>query len=129
MKDHAVAGHEADQLIASEVGRQDRMWGVANERADTHGNQLLHAAMAQLDAVDLRLAGIHSAFESIPAIYPPDWTGFRDYGSTVANLVVAAAFLRQEIKRRIAAGEDTTRLSRDQVKQPYTGDQPAVQEA
>lgn len=54
-------------------------------------------------------------------------TAAQDYGSDVANLAVAAAYIRQEIKRLIAHGADTTRTSRDPATQPYTGDQPAVQ--
>lgn len=126
--DFHAAAELADSLIAGEVARQDRMWGVANEHADSSKGQLQHAAMAQLEATDMKVSGIAGAFDSVPAIYPADWSGFRDYGSNVANLVVAAAFLRNEIKRRIALGEDTTRTSRP-ASQPYTGDQPAVQEA
>lgn len=121
---HLVIGKQADELIAAEVAKQDRMWGVANERADSSHGQLMHAAMAQLDALQDRIQGEPDAFEEVPPAYPDDWTGFRDYGSNVANLVVAAAYLRQEIKRRIANGEDTTRKSRDPATQPYTGDQP-----
>lgn len=124
--DHNEAGRKADDLIAAEVAKQDAMWGVANERADTSKGQLLHAGMAQLDALyDRQNHNEADPFGAPPAIYPPDWSGFRDYGSDVANLVVAVAFLRQEIKRKIANGEDTTRTSRNPATQPYTGDQPA----
>jgi hypothetical protein len=120
-----VAGERADELIATEVAGQDVMWGAANERADSSQGQLLAAGLAQLEALRVRRDGREDAFDYVPPVYPHDWSGFRDYGSDVANLVVAAAFLRQEIKRLIASGADTTRLRRDQVKQPYKADQPA----
>ena len=106
------SGDLADLLIAREIRKQDDMWGVSNERADVTGGQLMHAGMAQLDALFDRQNGEPDPFGQPPALYPTGWTGFRDYGSDVANLVVAVAFLRQEIKRKIAAGEDTTRLAR-----------------
>lgn len=118
------AGFSADYLIAAEIARQDEMWGVANERADTKDGQLMRAGIAQLDALFARQSGDTTAFDFPLWPYPEDWSGFRDYGSDVANLVVAVAFLRQEIKRKIAAGEDTTRTSR-QTSQPYLKDQPA----
>jgi len=127
MADFETAAQDADAIIAGEVARQDKMWGVANERADSTQGQLLRAGMAQLDALQLRRDGEADAFADTPTIYPADWSGFRDYGSDVANLAVAAAYIRQEIKRLIAAGADTTRTSRDPATQPYTGDQPAVQ--
>lgn len=117
------AGELADALIAREISRQDEMWGVANDRDDTKNCQLMHAGMAQLDALFDRHNGEAEPFGTAPMIFPSDWSGFRDYGSDVANLVVAVAFLRQEIKRKIAAGEETTRLAR-QASQPYLGDQP-----
>lgn len=92
-----------------------------------HEGQLLRAGLAQLEALLLRRDGEADAFGAAPNIYPADWSGFRDYGSDVANLAVAAAYIRQEIKRLIAQGADTTRTSRDPATQPYTGDQPAVQ--
>lgn len=120
------AGRKADNLIAGEVAIQDRMWGDANERADAVNNQLLKAGMAQLFLLSMKIEGTEPerALElAKAALYPPDWDGFRDYGSNVANLVVAVAFLRSEIKRRIFAGEDTTRAKRGQ---PYTNAQPYV---
>lgn len=62
---------------------------------------------------------------SLDAAYPETWDqgAFRSYGSSVANLVVAAAFLRNEIKRRVARGADTTRSKRGE---PYTTAQPAM---
>lgn len=124
------AAAKADELIANEIARQDRMWGEANERADSSKRQLMHAAMAQLDLLDLKHMGENSesAVEIVKEMtYPQDWGGFRDYGSDVANLVVASAYLRQEIKRLIANGESTHRASRNPETQPYQGsDQPAV---
>ena len=125
--DHAAAGREADKIIAGEVDRQDKMWGVANERTDSAKGQLLGAGLAQLEALYERRAGNLDAFKLPSTSYPNDWNGFRDYGSDVANLAVAAAFIRQEMKRLIASGADTTRTSRNVATQPYTGDQPAIQ--
>lgn len=126
------AGNLADNLIATEVAIQDRMWGDANERADAAGNQLMSAALAQLVLLQRKLEGDPS--EDAVAIgqefYPTDWNGFRDYGSNVANLVVAAAFLRSEIKRRILLGEDTTRAKRGEAYKgpdfPYVSSEDAA---
>ena len=125
--DHAAAGQKADEIIAKEVSGQDQMWGVANERTDANGGQLLAAGASQAYALHAKRAGQGEAFESPPPFYPSDWSGFRDYGSDVANLAVAAAVIRQEMKRLIAAGADLTRTSRNPATQPYKGDQPAVQ--
>jgi hypothetical protein len=121
------AGRKADELIAAEVAGQDKMWGVANERADSTKGQLLEAGLAQVTALHRRRLGIIGAFDDAPAIYPDDWSGFRDYGSDVANIVVGIAYLRQEAKRLIAAGADTTRTKRNPVTQPYKAEQPAGQ--
>lgn len=118
-----------DSLIAAEIGRQDRMWGETNDRADISKGQLFHAAQAQILFLDLLAAGNSkedAVMICLEQVYPPDWSGFRDYGSGIANLVVAAAYLRQEIVRRIRNGESTFRSSRDPVAQPYTADQPNV---
>lgn len=119
--DHFTAGHMADDLIASEVGIQDKMWGSSNERADALENQMPRAAMAQLDFIiqrdrkpDHKEAVILELSQEY--YYPKDWDGFRSYGSTIANLVVAAAYIRSEIKRRVMAGEDATRTKRGE---PY----------
>jgi hypothetical protein len=117
-------GERVDAMIVKEIEGQDKMWGVANERADSQNGQLLGAALAQAVAVLYRRQGTDNAFD-LQHYYPSDWSGFRSYGGDIPNLVVAAAFIRQEIKRLIAAGEDPTRLSRDRVAQPYTKDQPA----
>jgi len=122
--DITTAGHKADNLIFAEILKQDKMWGDANERADASQGQLLRAAIAQQYALLARQMGHDNAFDNPSTIYPADWSGFRDYGSDVANLVVAVAFLRQEIKRKIAAGESTERLARNTATQPYLADQP-----
>ena len=132
--DFHKAGQLADLLISREVGVQDQMWGVANERADATEGQMVRAAVAQATIVGYHDAVKHDPDEEFVSedelidgikedIYPKGWTGFRNYGSDVANLVVAAAYLRSEIKRRLAAGEDYTRTKRGE---PYRGDQPAM---
>lgn len=112
----------ADNLILGEISRQDRMWGETNERADISQGQLYYAAMAQIDLVHSKEIG-YPAGEALDnareEFFPSDWGGFRDYGSDVANLVVAAAYLRQEIVRRIRNGESTFRAPRDTATQPY----------
>lgn len=123
------AGVKADELIAGEITRQDKMWGAANERADSTKGQLFDAGLSQALALKQRQLGVPDAFDRPGPFYPVDWSGFRDYGSDVANIVVVIAFLRQEVKRKIANGEDTTRKSRNVEAQPYSGDQPYVQPA
>jgi hypothetical protein len=112
-----------DELLSAELAKQNQMWGRTNERADTSQGQLFHAGIAQIDALFDRQEGIEDAFSEPPAVYPEDWSGFRDYGSDIANIVVAVAFFTQEIKRKLLAGEDYTRLARgaDQVYRPETG--------
>jgi hypothetical protein len=124
----ADAAERADLIIASEVSIQDKMWGDANERADAMKGQLLLAGHAQLSAIRLVLEMPMEDRKEIFAhvgdrYYPKGWTGFRDYGSDIANLAVAAAYIRNEIKRRILKGESTERTSRPK-DQPYVGDQP-----
>lgn len=122
----------ADQLIAAEIAKQDGMWGETNERADASKSQILRAATAQCVALSLSQnfaalwPGGNRAEQRVEAFnkakhdfYPTDWSGFRDYGSDVANMVVAAAYLRNEIKRRIRNGESTYRAPRDAKTQPY----------
>jgi hypothetical protein len=119
-KDHLEIGREADAIIAKEVAGQDKMWGVANDRADSSQGQLLSAGLAQAYALWARRDnGTPITADDVPSCYPKDWTGFRDYGSDIANLAVASAFFRQEIKRLLSEGADTTRLTRDQAAQPY----------
>lgn len=126
--DAQAAAAKADELINAEIARQDKMWGVSNDRADASSGQLLRAALAQGAAIDRVNNGQdrEAAFtDARSEFYPVEWSGFRDYGSDPANLAVMAAYVRQEIKRRIAAGESIERTSRDPATQPYTGDQPA----
>jgi hypothetical protein len=113
----------ADELITAELAKQNQMWGRTNERVDVSKGELFHAAMAQQDALWCRQLGDKDAFDDAPLIYPEGWSGFRDYGSDVANLVVAIAFLTQEVKRKLMNGEDYTRTSRrpDQPYNPETG--------
>jgi hypothetical protein len=112
----------ADELIAAEVAKQDGMWGEANERADASKGQMLHAAQAQLELVNSKeyeSMGDQSALEFAKSRhYPKDWDGFRDYGSGIANLAVAAAYLRNEIKRRLRNGEGYYRAPRTQPYNP-----------
>jgi hypothetical protein len=125
-----TAGRRADKLIAGEVQLQDAIWGVANDRANVRGGEMLLAATAQLTLVRAKAVVRPELWPEVERqclrnIYPKDWTGFRDYGSDIANLVVAGAYIRQEIKRKLMLGEDATRSSRPKDK-PYTGtDQPA----
>jgi hypothetical protein len=126
----------ARQLVDVEIAKQDAMWGDGNERADAANGQMLAAATAQSAAVLSAnyLADLYPddnpdrrrAFAFLSAereFYPPGWSGFRDYGSDIANLVVAAAYLHNEIKRRLRKGESTYRAPRraDQPYNPATG--------
>ena len=115
------AGLVADGLVNTELHLQNKMWGINNERTPIDDRQLMHAAMAQLYALNRKQNGVKDAFDVPPYIYPPNWSGFRGYGSDIANLVVATAFLLQEIKRKLVAGEDYIRSSRPLTKS-YTGD-------
>lgn len=124
--DAVKAGHVADDIIASEIAKQDAMWGRSPERTDSMAGELALAAGAQLDALILRRGDCPGAFDVTPAKFPATWSGFRDYGSDVANLAVVAAYIRQEMKRLIARGAPTNRTSR-KLQEPYTKDQPAVQ--
>jgi hypothetical protein len=133
--EQSEAGSLADRLSALEVAIQDRMWGDANERADSTENQLIGAAQAQLQLTWLIADGVTPERARALAYlehYPEGWDGFRSYGSPVANLVVAAAYLRSEIKRRILNGEDTTRTARGEAyttAQPYVSSDVAIGEA
>lgn len=126
------AGDKADALIAIEVAIQDAMWGDANERADSTKNQLMDASLAQQVLLKTKLEGssVENATELAREFYPTGWEGLRDYGSNIANLVVATAFLRSEIKRRLLLGEDTTRTKRGEaytIASPYmTSEQAAA---
>ncbi len=73
-QDQAIAGFKADEMIATEVAIQDRMWGDANERADATKNQLLAAAVAQLVLIKNKLDG-HSSETAVAVareFYPSD---------------------------------------------------------
>lgn len=130
--EQAKAGALADNLIAAEVVVQDRMWGDANERADASDNQMIHAAQAQLSLTDLLLDGASPPRAVAIALldhYPQDWDGLRSYGSTVANLAVAAAYIRSEMKRRILLGEDYGRSKRGEpyvTAKPYVSSEEAI---
>lgn len=117
----------AGRKVQAEMDRQNRMWGIG--RDDHTKGELMYAAMSQLEAVALRQDGEADAFNEPSHLYPENWSGFRDYGSDVANLVVAAAWIQQEIARKLRAGEDDTRLSRNHETQPYIEGQgvPTVQ--
>lgn len=114
------ANERAVEMIANEVALQDKMWGDDNARAKHQDGQLLGAALAQAQAIhsvreypaDPRSLSFEIAHDNY---FPKDWdkNAFRDYGSDIANLVVAAAFLHQEIKRRLLVGEDTMRSKRE----------------
>lgn len=126
----ASAGVTARHLIAKEIEGQDKMWGATNDRADATLGQLLNAGLAQAVAIrdtrsEHQMANRAGCFDNAKReFYPADWNGFRDYGSDVANLVVAAAFIEQEIKRLIADGASTYRAPR---LAPYAGpDKPAM---
>ena len=116
----------ADELISAELVKQNMTFGPMAKRTDIMHGEFQHAGMAQLDALFDWQNGEPDAFASPPEIYPQDWSGFRDYGSEVANLVVAVAFLTQEIKRKLLAGEDYTRLART-AQQPFAADAPLVE--
>lgn len=120
----------ARALVDQEIDRQDRMWGATYERADNSNRELMHAGMAQLAALNLRQENDPDAFALPPLGWPENWskTGFRDYGSDIANLTVAAAYLIQEIARKLRLGEDTTRTPRNHDTHPYLGDQPLTTE-
>jgi hypothetical protein len=122
-----AAARFARELIDAEVAVQNKMWEDDNARADCKDSQLMRAAMASLDLVAIKE---FSKLESHTAVkiakddfYPEDWSGFRDYGTKIANLVVAAAFIENEIKRCLAEGQDWTRAKRqpDQTYNPATG--------
>ncbi len=125
----ARAALHADQLIAEEIALTFRLYpGSENENAK---GELIDAAIAQATFIrgrdgirrdyaaahpDVAKRFIDQTFADVrDGIFPPTWPKhvFRDYGSDVANLVVAAAYLRNEIKRRIFLGEDTHRTTKE----------------
>lgn len=105
---------KAEELIAAEVERQADMWGSGNGRADVSNGQLHRAAIAQLISLFDKQCGIDikNAFDKEDSFwFPQEWSVLHDYGSDIANLVVAAAYITQEIRRKLRAGEDTTRTA------------------
>lgn len=120
---NVAAGAKADSLLATEVAIQDKMWGLSNERAAADKSQMIYAAAAQLLLTVLKVEGITSKEATTLAkasFYPTSWDGFRDYGTEdgpiIANLVVAGAFIRSEIKRRLLAGEGYDRAPRPKTE-------------
>lgn len=117
----------ARELIAAEVAIQDRMWESDNGRADCQESELMRAAMASLDVVALKEIGKLESHTAVKIaqddFYPENWSGFRDYGTKIANLVVAAAFIQNQIKLELYKGEDWTRAKRQPEQQynPATG--------
>jgi hypothetical protein len=115
-----------DELISAELAKQNQSFGPMSARSDIHNGEYQHAGMAQIDALFDRQNGEPDPFGSTPEIFPQHWSGFRDYGSDVANLVVAVAFFTQEIKRKLLAGEDYIRLART-AQQPFAADAPLIE--
>jgi hypothetical protein len=111
-----AAFKKATEIVLSELGVQMRMWGTQNERADASDREMMCAAMAQLDLVALKGIGGLRSREAVKVahadFYPKNWDGFRDYGTDVANLGVAGAYLISEIARKLIAGEDFERAPR-----------------
>lgn len=122
------AARIADELISGEVTTQDKMWDRDNSAADYSNGELMHAAQAstflailQNDNPPLSEAQLdHCVKLSRDAFYPDTWSGFRDYGP-VYNLIVAAAFLRNQAKLLIANGGDYARKPR-QPEQAYNAE-------
>jgi hypothetical protein len=115
----------ARAIIDKEVNGQLNMWGDSSERSDSTEGQLFFAGLAQLMALETKQAAGHWP-AMVPAIYPEGWSGFRDYGSDIANLAVGIAFLTNEMARKIGLGEDTYRRPRDSSDTPYADPQPAA---
>ena len=120
------AAAQARLIIATEVVKQNGMWGDANDRADITKGQLLGASAAQLVAVwsanfEPQISRETAFAVAKESLYPADWGGFRDYGSDIANLAVVGAYVENEIKRRILNGESTYRKPRDLATQPFDG--------
>jgi hypothetical protein len=133
--DATEARQIADSLIAGESSTQVKMWGDDN-RPDAANNELVFAAMSSTMLTILQGAPGYTAEHEPKAVqvardafYPANWSGFRDYGDTY-NLVVAAAFLQNEIARRVFVGDDYSRKPRapEQVYNAETG-LPAVSSA
>lgn len=130
-----TARETARNLIDSEVATQQKMWGEDVVRVDCADGQLVQAAQASclltMLKADVGFVGTAQQAEKLAAdaFYPANWSGFRDYGDTY-NLVVAAAFLQNEIARRVFVGDDYSRKPRapEQVYNAETG-LPAVSSA
>lgn len=125
-------GDCVDQMIEKEVNVQIAMWGASRLKSSINSSQLLSAAIASASAIwaDRTMpeepGGRVAAFEVAKEnYYPSDWdpTAFRDYGSDVANLIVAIALLRNQVLDMVSNGEDTTRSRRGE---PYTFVKPMV---
>lgn len=126
--DQNAALAAAGALVVAELTKQTAMWGPGSIRSDVANGELLQAGMAQLDATYLRRKGWLNTFDKPPTIFPESWSGFRNYGGDVPNLVVAIAFLTQEVGRLIANGESTERLPR-RADQPYAFEAPLLETA
>lgn len=104
------------KLIKGEYDKQVELWG--DDRDDSDNGEMAQAAMAQIGIAIMRDVGVADAAAVSSAeeqYFPDEWTGLRNYspdGSNVANLVVAAAYLQNEIKRRLKNGEDPRRVIR-----------------
>lgn len=128
-----AAAEFARKLLETEVATQMKMWGDVN-RVDGANGELMRAAMTSLDLVFLKTEGkleSHTAEKIARSdFYPENWqpNAFRDYGTRIANLVVAGAFIQNEIVRCLVNGEDWTRAPRP-VEKSYTGTQPAMSSA
>ena len=124
-------------IIAAEVSVQNEKWGEDHTNSPAYANrQLIGAAIAQAYALSLKTsaegpdANLDSGstyFSDDAAYWPRDWQGMRDYGSDIANLAVAGAWIAQEIGRLAALGQSQYRRPRG-TEEPYTGKyQPANQ--
>lgn len=114
-----VANYRARDLIVNEIKRRNDLGYPTATRG-----QLLNAAMAYMHAIESVTNNVLdrtrvSIFDAcLACYYPADWHGFHDQGSDVANLVVAAAFLQQEIARRLSLGEASFRTEPAKVTPP-----------
>ena len=112
-----------DELISAELAKQNQMWGRMNERADISQGQLFHAAPPR--SMRCSIARTANPTPSPRLRRSIRRTG-ADSGTTARTsqtLWWPCRFFTQEIKRKLLAGEDYTRLSRgaDQVYRPETG--------
>lgn len=105
---------QASDAVTEEIFRQNRMWGDLSERSDVDTGELLMAGIAHAEDAYHRDLGYTE--EVLPATYPFHPDCFRNYGSKFATLVVAAAFIHQELAHLILEGADTTRRPRDSAE-------------